>query len=272
MNQVSFVTAAFGDLSGDGAQDAAVILKVQMGGSGSLVYLAASVNKKGIPEQAALTVLGDRVQVKSLAVRGGQIVVDMLTFGPKDPMCCPSQLVTRTYGLEGGALRVVGNVTISSSAATSTPAPASIASAKNYKDLSFEIAGKKLALKDGVSEVEAAPGSASKVVTRYFGNEAEGDLNGDGLPDIAFLLTQNPGGSGTFFYVVAALKTSDGYVGTNAVLLGDRIAPQSTQVRDGIVIVNYADRNPGEAMTTAPSVGMSKYFKVVDGKLTVVTH
>ena len=157
----------------------------------------------------------------------------------------------------------------SSPTASPAPTPGSAAAA-NYKDISYEIEGRVITLANGVSEIEAAPGSASKIVSRYFGNEASGDLNSDGTPDVAFLLTQSGGGSGTFYYVVVAVKTKDGYVGTNAVLLGDRIAPQSTELRDGSLIVNYADRKPGEAMTTPPSVGVSKYLKVVDGKLTVV--
>lgn len=101
----------------------------------------------------------------------------------------------------------------------------------------------------------------------YFGNDATGDLNGDKLPDTAFLLTAQTGGSGTFFYVAVALRTASGWTGTNAVLLGDRIAPQSTEIRDGVLIVNYADRNPGEPFTTQPSVGKSMYLHVVNGKL-----
>jgi hypothetical protein len=115
--------------------------------------------------------------------------------------------------------------------------------------------------------VEAAPGSASKVVTRIFGNDASGDLNGDGQADIGFVLTQSTGGSGTFFYAAVALRSGSGWTGTNAVQLGDRIAPQPSQVRDGVLIVNYAERKPGEPMTASPSVGMSKYLRIVNGKL-----
>jgi hypothetical protein len=143
--------------------------------------------------------------------------------------------------------------------------------AASHKDVSYEIEDRRITLVNGLSDIPAAPGSASKITTRYFGNEAVGDLNGDGTPDIAFLVTQNSGGSGTLFYVVAALKSGDGYIGTNGVLLGDRIAPQATEFRDGSLSVNYADRKAGEPMTTAPSVGVSKYLKVVDNKL-VVSH
>jgi hypothetical protein len=102
---------------------------------------------------------------------------------------------------------------------------------------------------------------------RYFGNDAIGDLNGDRTEDVAFLLTRSSGGSGTFYYVVVALKTANGYRGTNAMFLGDRIAPQTTEIRNGEIIVNYADRKSGEPMTTKLSVGVSKYFKVANNRL-----
>lgn len=136
-----------------------------------------------------------------------------------------------------------------------------------YKNATYVINGENLTLVNGHAEKEIVPGSASKLITQYFGNEAVGDLNGDGLSDIAFLLTQSGGGSGTFYYAVAALQTPNGYTGTNGILLGDKIAPQNTEIRDGKIIVNYADRKPSEPMTTPPSIGVSKYLKVDNGNL-----
>lgn len=86
------------------------------------------------------------------------------------------------------------------------------------------------------------------------------------------MLTQDGGGSETFFYVAVALKTEAGYQGTNAILLGDRIAPQPTFIENGMIVVNYADRKAGEPVTTPPSWGVSKCLKVIDGKLVVVTQ
>lgn len=143
---------------------------------------------------------------------------------------------------------------------------------KGYKDSTYTIDGQSVTLVNGMSEVEVAPGSASKIITRYFGNEAEGDLNGDGVSDIAFLLTQTGGGSGTYYFVVVGLKTDTGYTGTNAILLGDRIAPQTTEIRDGKLIVNYADRNAGEPMTARPSMGVSKYLEISQGVLVQSTQ
>lgn len=114
---------------------------------------------------------------------------------------------------------------------------------------------------NGVSRVPAAPDSVSFVTTQYFGNEARGDIDRDGDEDIVFLITQDGGGSGTFFYLVAALRDGDNYRGSSAMFIGDRIAPQATEFRDGFVIVNYADRAPGEAMATVPSIRKSLYAK-----------
>lgn len=100
------------------------------------------------------------------------------------------------------------------------------------------------------------------LTAKYFGNDATGDLNGDGVPDAAFLVTTDGGGSGTFYYAVAALNISGAYVGTNAILLGDRIAPQTTEIKDGEVIVNYADRKPSDPMTAQPSVGVTKRLHI----------
>lgn len=130
--------------------------------------------------------------------------------------------------------------------------------AANYKDASYIINGEVVTLKNGMAEKEAAPGSASKIITRYFGNEILHDFDGDGREDVAFLLTQETGGSGTFYYVVAALNTADGYKGSSGVLLGDRIAPQSTNMGLGnIIVVNYAVRGQGESFADQPSIGKS---------------
>jgi hypothetical protein len=137
----------------------------------------------------------------------------------------------------------------------------STAGQPGYKDIAYLVEGQAIQLHNGEAETPIA-NSSSKTVTRIFGNEAEGDLNGDGVSDIAFILTQSAGGSGTFFYAAAALKSDSGYTGTNAVFLGDRIAPQSTEIRDGKLFVNYATRREGEPFTTMPSVGVSTWMRV----------
>jgi heat shock protein HslJ len=143
------------------------------------------------------------------------------------------------------------------------PPPPASGARMDHRNLEYTIGGRPVLLVDGVAEAPAAPGSAARIVTRYFGNEARGDLNGDGRDDVAFLLTQEPGGSGTFFYAAAALDSPQGLVGSHAVYLGDRIAPQTTEIRaDGVIVVNFADRAPGESFTTPPSTAKSIWLKL----------
>jgi len=59
-------------------------------------------------------------------------------------------------------------------------------------------------------------------------------------------LIQEVGGSGVFYYAVVALNTVNGYVGSDAVFLGDCIAPQTIEIGKGnVIIVNYAERANG---------------------------
>lgn len=150
---------------------------------------------------------------------------------------------------------------------TSNQNQSEVVNNSEYKNISYSIDGKQITLKDGVAETEVAPGSASKLITRYFGDELKTDLNGDGVDDVVFLLTQDEGGSGTFFYVVAALSTDHGYVGSDGYFLGDRIAPQNINLspnpnQQGVIVVNYADRATNEPMSATPSIGKSVYLKL----------
>jgi hypothetical protein len=95
---------AFGDLNGDGLEDAAVILVSDPGGSGTFYELAAVINAGGKANHVASTFLGDRVKLEEVRVRSGKIVVKMVIHRSTDPMCCPSLQVEQTYGLQGDEL------------------------------------------------------------------------------------------------------------------------------------------------------------------------
>ncbi len=140
----------------------------------------------------------------------------------------------------------------------------------SIKDTTYVIDHRAVTLIGGIATERLADSSAS-MTTKYFGNEVEGDFNNDGQADTAFLLTQDSGGTGTFYYLVVALKQGSGYRGTNAILLGDRIAPQTTGYMNNLIVVNYADRKPIEPMTAIPTVGISRYFSINGTVLTEVS-
>ena len=96
--------AAFGDLDGDGIADAAVVVFTSGGGSGTFKYLIAVLDRDGAPVQAARVHLGDRVQVESVTIASGEIVMDMLAHRRSDGLCCPTLNITRGFALRGDQL------------------------------------------------------------------------------------------------------------------------------------------------------------------------
>jgi hypothetical protein len=132
--------------------------------------------------------------------------------------------------------------------------------AQTPSDATYIIDGRPITLEGGRATIEAFPGAASKSVIEISGEPVIGDLDHDGVPDAALLLVETTGGSGTFYHVATAFNRDNQFFGTRAVLLGDRIVPQQLLIRYGIVIVDYLDRRPGEAMATPPSQKVSKYL------------
>jgi heat shock protein HslJ len=112
---IQLTDIASGDLDGDGVEDAAVILVTDPGGSGTFYDLAAVLNRNGKPEHVATASLGDRAEIRAFSIETGQVIIEMVTHGPDDPMCCPTQIVRNTYALEGDTLvemasEVIGTV------------------------------------------------------------------------------------------------------------------------------------------------------------------
>lgn len=138
---------------------------------------------------------------------------------------------------------------------------------KDAANSAYVIDGKSVVLKDGQTEKQAAPASAIMGTTRILDATTTGDLNGDGWDGVVVLLLHNAGGSGSFYYVAAALRTKDGYRGTNAILIGDRIASPAMEIHDGTIVVNYKERYPWESFAVPPLVSRSRYFVVETDEL-----
>lgn len=104
---------AFGDLNGDGAPDAAIIIGENYGGSGDFVSVVAMLNQNGQPVFASAAGIGDRPKVNSLAIQDGEIIADTVIQGPNDPACCPTQPSKRSYRLWSNKLvltRIVSKI------------------------------------------------------------------------------------------------------------------------------------------------------------------
>jgi hypothetical protein len=117
---------AFGDLNGDGRTDAAVILATNSGGSGTFYDLVVLLDQAGTPVQLGIAYIGDRQVVNQLEIENGRIVLDYLTQGLRDALCCPSERRLRSYLLENGSLRLASEQVLADPAVQATPLPNAI--------------------------------------------------------------------------------------------------------------------------------------------------
>ena len=98
---------AYGDLNGDGLEDAALLLAENGGGSGVFVSLVAVLNQNGQPQQAGAVLVDDRPQIQSLAIQNGVILLGAVIQRSSDPMVSPTLVVSETFRLAAGGLHLV---------------------------------------------------------------------------------------------------------------------------------------------------------------------
>lgn len=91
----------------DGQTMAAVVLTTSTGGSGTFYDLAVATLQDGAISSIATAYLGDRVTIQSVSIVDDLIVVEMLTQGPDEPMCCGTMPVVQSFHLVDGTLEPV---------------------------------------------------------------------------------------------------------------------------------------------------------------------
>ena len=143
---------------------------------------------------------------------------------------------------------------------TSTPLPP-----PDVAHATYQLDNQQVKLTNGNSDMPAAPGSASRNVTTLTSFVSVGDIDGDGKLDAAVVLTNSPGGSGTFYYVAAVLAV--GGTPVMAFLLGDRISVTSLDVSSGKIEVSYLTRPDNAPFSATPSVPVKKTLSLKDGSL-----
>ena len=97
-----------GDLNGDRREDAVVVLVYRPGGTATLFFLAVVTHHDGALRNVATTALGDRVQLRSVRIDDGRLLVSAIHGGVSDAACCPGELIDREWTLGDGRLNAVG--------------------------------------------------------------------------------------------------------------------------------------------------------------------
>ena len=94
----------YGDLSGNGQLAALVLVDENGGGSGIFRSVIAVWKANGTLMNSEQKELGDRVVINSIAIADRVVTMDMLTQGPNDGMCCPTQHKLLRFALQGNRL------------------------------------------------------------------------------------------------------------------------------------------------------------------------
>ena len=127
----------------------------------------------------------------------------------------------------------------------------------------YVIEGDAITLVQGLRTQAAAPGAHTMHETRLIpGAQACGNF--DGEPVVVTLLSDDPGGSGSFVYVAALPRSGRSYP---AALIGDRIVPKSVVVDKGQIVVTYLGRSNDAPMAASPSQRRVRRFGLQHGHL-----
>ena len=127
---------------------------------------------------------------------------------------------------------------------------------------SYLIEKEKVTLRNGHAR-EKIHGTTALIITEVIHRPVYADLTGDGKNEAVSVVMQHTGGSGTFYYLVAA--DSDSLI--ESYFLGDRINIVSLKVLKDAITVQYLDRSATQPMAMKPSVRSSKDFKLIDNRL-----
>ena len=164
---------ARGDVTGDGAEDAVVLVNYAPGGTGQLLHLTLMSVRDGKAQQTAVAFIGDRVKTRDLRIDGDKILLELVQAGPRDASCCPGELATRQWHFADGAL-----TEIDSGVDTGRLSPAALEGQTwqlarwQYSEPVSESAPITLAYEDGKFTGNAG-------CNNYFAGVVEGDMPGD---------------------------------------------------------------------------------------------
>ena len=119
---------------------------------------------------------------------------------------------------------------------------------------------------EGMPYVE---GGASRPVVRLADLRAEGSLSGDAIDEIAVLLSESSGGSGTHIYL-GIVENRQGQPRNVATIgLGDRIQVRSLSIENGYIQLELITTGPGEP-ACCPTLAVRKSFGLENDRLVEV--
>ena len=127
----------------------------------------------------------------------------------------------------------------------------------------YVIEGDAVTLVNGARSQPAAPGSHTTHETHLIpGTQLCGSLDSQAV--VVTLLSDDPGGSGSFIYVAALPKEGRSFP---AALIGDRVVPKSIVIDKHQIVVTYLGRSNDQPMSAPPTTTLVRRFGLQQGHL-----
>jgi heat shock protein HslJ len=122
-------------------------------------------------------------------------------------------------------------------------------------------------LSDGRFEGEPfVEGGASRpTVTLVDRLSVEGDLDGDGQPERAVLLSENSGGSGVNLYLAVVTLRGGLAVNTGTAFVGNRIQVRDLEIVGRAIVLDVVQAGPADAMCCPTQMAQRRYKLDADG-------
>jgi hypothetical protein len=147
--------------------------------------------------------------------------------------------------------------------------PASGLSNEALKNAEYQapfVAGGVLRLTNGRFEGPHAIDPRLTVRTMLIGAPARGDLDGDGVPDVAVVLVTSTGGAEVYYEVAAVRNDNGSPVHLATAPIGDRIRFQWVNIRNGEIQVELFTHGEKDAMC-CPKKKTIRRFRLEPGWL-----
>ena len=156
-----------------------------------------------------------------------------------------------------------------------TPAPTSIPDYVNkirnaQYQLGISDALRVVQLKDGKFE-QGTSGGADYVSVNVTDFVAAGDLNNDGHDEIAALVAENYGGSGTFVFLAVYADVSGTLTFQTSILVDDRPMLNALSIKDGEIFVDAIIHGASDAMC-CPTLKMTRHYQLVASNQLTMTN
>jgi hypothetical protein len=121
-------------------------------------------------------------------------------------------------------------------------------------------------LEGGEFRQPIAPGSASELVIQL-DKWTTGELDGSYGVDAAAITVEDPGGSGTFYFLHALVNDEGALHDADFAFLGDRVRIEGVSIHGQIITVAMLDRAPDEPYAEPPKMAVIRQFRLEDETL-----